>query len=230
MTTSVGKPREPAVGAPPPSELPAALAWVVPWVKGHRNLATGIAVVVLVGGGLAWWTVVSRGKVEAAASQHLAQDRLALESRNYPLAASELARLVENYSGTKAAEEADLLMGQVRLSQGQTQEAIDLLARAAPKLDRYYAAQAYGLLGVAYENGKRLGDAATAYETAAGHALYPYQRGQFLAEAARTWTAAGDTAKALADYRTIITGMDSTQVVTEAKVRVGELTRSTGIH
>ena len=64
MTTSVGKPREPAVGAPPPSELPAAVAWVVPWVKGHRNLATGIGVVVLVGGGLAWWTVVSRGKVE----------------------------------------------------------------------------------------------------------------------------------------------------------------------
>ena len=122
-------------------------------------------------------------------------------------------------------------MGQVRLSQGQTQEAIDLLARAAPKLDRYYAAQAYGLLGVAYENGKRLGDAATAYETAAGHALYPYQRGQFLAEAARTWTSAGDTAKALADYRTIIKGAwTRPRSSREAKVRVGELTRSTGIH
>jgi predicted negative regulator of RcsB-dependent stress response len=225
MSTSV-KPRSEAHA--PPSELPGAARWVVNWVKGHKNLAIGIGVVIVAGGGLGWYTVVSRNRVEAAASQHLSQGWLAYDSRNYPLAASELARLVENYAGTKAAAEANILMAQVRLAQGQTQQAIDLLTKVAPTLGRDYQAQAFGLLGVADENAGRLPQAATAYETAASHALYPYQRGQYLSEAGRIWTAAADTAKALADYKTIISGMDSTQVLTEAKVRVGELTGRTG--
>ncbi|HXQ28765.1 MAG TPA: tetratricopeptide repeat protein [Gemmatimonadales bacterium] len=225
MTTSV-KPQ--AAPAAPPSELPAAIAWVVSWAKGNRNLAIGLGVALVAGGGLGWWTIVSRNRVEAAASQRLSQGRLALESRNYPLAASELARLVENYSGTKAASEANILMAQVRLAQGQTQQAIDLLNKVAPTLGRDYQSQAYGLLGVSNENAGHLREAATAYETAASHAVYPYQQGQYLSEAGRVWSAAGDTAKALADYHTIISGMDSTQVLTEAKVRVGELTRSAG--
>jgi len=227
MTTSV----KPQPGAQtPPSELPSGLAWLLNWAKANRNLASWIGAALVAGGGLAWWTVVSRNRVEAAASERLSQGRLALESHNYPLAASELARLVENYSGTKAASEANILMAQVRLAQGQTQQAIDLLTRVAPTLGRDYKAQAYGLLGVADENAGRLRDAATAYENAASNAVYAFQRGQYLSEAARTWTATTDTAKAIADYKTIVSGMDSTQVLTEAKVRLGELTRSTGTH
>jgi tetratricopeptide (TPR) repeat protein len=225
MTTSV-KPQSDAEA--PPSELPQVVISLANWAKGHKNLASGIGAVIVVGGALAWYSVVSRNRVEAAASQHLSQGQLAYESHNYPLAASELARLVENYSGTKAASEANILMAQVRLAQGQTQQAIDLLTKVAPTLGKDYEAQAYGLLGVADENAGRLHEAATAYETAASHAVYAYQRGQYLGEAARIWTAVADTARALADYKIIISGMDSTQVLTEAKVRVGELTRTTG--
>jgi tetratricopeptide (TPR) repeat protein len=135
---------------------------------------------------------------------------------------------VENFSGTHAAQEANILLAQARLAQGQTQQAIDVLQRSAPKADKYFRAQSYALLGGAYENALRPKDAATAYEAAAAAALYPFLRAQFLSDAGRAWLAAGDTAKALAAYRTIVAKLDSTTSAGEAKVRIGELTKGSG--
>src|SRR2546427_2611859 len=41
-------------------------------------------------------------------------------SRNYPLAASELSQVVENYSGTRTAAQANLLLAEVRLDRKST--------------------------------------------------------------------------------------------------------------
>jgi len=225
MATTVQSAR--GAAATPPDESPA-LTWLIEWVKGHRQLASGIAAAIVVGGGLLYWNIVSKSRVEGAASQRLTQARLAFESKNYPLAGSELSQITENYSGTRAAAQANILLAQVRLYQGQAQQAIDLLKRVAPSLGQDYRAQAYGLLGAAYENAAHPKEAAGAYEDAAAHALYPFLKAQYLSDAGRTWLASGDSAKALADYRTIVSGMDSTNVVVEAKVRIGELTRGAG--
>ena len=80
----------------------------------------------------------------------------------------------------------------------------------------------------ASENALRPTDAATAYEAAAAAALYPFLRAQFLSDAGRAWLAAGDSAKALAAYRTIAEKLDSTTAAGEAKVRLGELTKGSG--
>ena len=164
MATSVQAAR--GAAAPPPDESPA-LTWLVQWVKSHRQLASVIAGVVVVGGGLLYWSIISKGRVEAAASEKLTQARLSFESRNYPLAGSELSQIVENYSGTRAAAQANLLLAQVRLYQNQPQQAIDLLKRVAPTLGRDLTAQGYGLLGAAYENATHPKEAAEAYEQAA---------------------------------------------------------------
>src|SRR5207245_2783666 len=71
-------------------------------------------------------------------------------------------------------------------------------------------------------------DASTAYESAAGAALYPFLRAQFLSDAGRGWLATGDTAKALVAYRMIAEKLDSTNAAGEAKVRIGELTKGGG--
>ena len=105
MATSVQAARG-AARTPPPGESPA-LTWLIQWIKGHRQMAGAIAAVIVIGGGLAWWNALSRSRVEAAASERLEQARLAFESHNYPLAASELSRLVENFSGTRAAAQAN---------------------------------------------------------------------------------------------------------------------------
>jgi len=53
-------------------------------------------------------------------------------------------------------------------------------------------------------------------------------RAQFLSDAGRAWVAAGDTTRALAAYRAISEGADSSGAAIEAKVRIGELTRGVG--
>jgi tetratricopeptide (TPR) repeat protein len=222
MTTTVSSPAQPGAAET------NAPSWLTEWIKGHRQAATYAAVVLALAAGLFGWNLLSTKTAERNAGSQLEQGRLALDSKNYPLAASVLAQVVENYAGTHAAQEGVILLAQVRLAQGQTQQAIDVLQRYAPKADKDFRAQAYGLLGAAYENALKPKDAAAAYEQAATAAQYPFLRAQFLSDAGRAWLAAGDSAKAVAAYRTIAQQLDSTSAAGEAKVRIGELTKGAG--
>ena len=222
MATTVTTAGRPVVGEP------NALTSLTNWIRNHKQAAAYLAVVLVVALGLFVWNLLSAKTAERSAGRQIAQGRLALDSKNYPLASSVLSQVVENFSGTHAAQEASILLAQARLAQGQTQQAIDVLQRSAPKADKYFRAQTYGLLGAGYENALRPKDAASAYEAAAAAALYPFLRAQFLADAGRAWLAAGDTAKALAAYRTITEKLDSTSAAGEAKVRLGELTKGSG--
>lgn len=206
-----------------------ALTWIGAWIKGHRQLAGYAAAVLVIAGVLFGWNLLSARTAERNASRQIEQGRLALASQNYPLAASVLSQAVENYSGTRAAQEGNILLAQARLAQGQNQQAIDVLKRFAPQAGRDFRAQAYGLLGAADENAKRLREAAQAYEQAADAAQFPFLRAQFLSDAGRSWVVAGDTAKAIAAYRRIVQKLDSTGAAIEAKVRLGELTKGAEI-
>ncbi len=221
MATSVTTAGRPAAEAGESNALTA----LIRWIKAHRQ-ATGYAAAVLaIAAVLFGWNLLSARTAERSAGQRLGQGRLALDAKNYPLAASVLSQVVENYAGTHAAEEGNILLAQVRLAQGQTAQAIDLLTRFAPSAGKDFQAQAYGLLGAAYENAARPKDAAAAYREAADRALYPFLEAQFLSDAGRAWLAAGDTAQARAAYSTIVQKLDSTSAAPEAKVRIGELTK-----
>jgi tetratricopeptide (TPR) repeat protein len=197
---------------------------IVTWVRGHRQasmyIAAGVLAAALVGG----WSLLSQRETEARASQALSEARFALESENLPLAASEFARVAENYAGTRAAEEATVLLARVRLQQGQAQQAVDVLRGYAPKADDDYRAQALGLLGAAYENLGNAREAAGAYAEAARVAPWAFLAAQFLSDAGRALTAAGDTLGAIQSYQRIVDEYAETGPVVEAKVRIGELT------
>ncbi|HXF95070.1 MAG TPA: tetratricopeptide repeat protein [Gemmatimonadales bacterium] len=198
------------------------------WLRAHRQAAMyggfALAAVALV----AAWSVWSGRQAEIRASDQLNQARFALESENLPLAASEFARIAENYSGTRAAEEATVLLARVRLLQGQSEQAVTVLREFAPGASPLYRAQAFGLLGAAYENLGRWGDAAEAYRRAAEAALWPFLAAQFWSDAGRNWALAGDTVRALEAYRRIVKDFANTGPVVEAEVRIGELTKGSG--
>ena len=221
MATSVTTPAGRAVPAADSNRW----TWLVQWVKRHKQVAAYLGMIGGVVAVLFVWYLWSNRTAERTAGAQLEQARLAVDSRNFGLAASELARLVENYAGTRAAQEGTILLAQVRLAQGQNQLAIDLLKRFAPDAGKAYQAQAYGLLGAAYENVAHGKEAAEAYERAAEAARFPFLRAQFRSDAGRAWLAAGDTTRALAAYRAIVAAGDSTGAAMEAKVRIGELTR-----
>ena len=195
------------------------------WFNAHRQITSWAGAIVVVGVGLFLWTLSTNRKSEEIASRELQGARFAFENQNFPLAASELARVTENYSGTNAAEEGKLLLANVRMLQGQAQQAIEILRDYAPKAGRAFRAQAYGLLGAAYENTGRFRDAAESYETGSSSARLDFQKAQMLSDAGRAWTSAADTAKAIAAYKRIIKDFPKEGMVTEAKVRLGELTK-----
>src|SRR5256712_9785548 len=221
MATSVTTPAGRAVTAADSNRW----TWLVQWVEGQKQVAAylgrmgGVVAVLFV------WYLWSNRTAERTAGAQLEQARLAVDSRNFGLAASELARLVENYAGTRAAQEGTILLAQVRLAQGQNQLAIDLLKRFAPDAGKAYQAQAYGLLGAAYENAARAKDAAEAYQRAAETARLPFLRSQFLSDAGRAWVAAGDTSRALAAYRAILQGSDTAGAAGAAQARTGGVKR-----
>jgi predicted negative regulator of RcsB-dependent stress response len=198
---------------------------LIEWARGHRNVVTyGLGGLVVAAALVAWNLVASR-RSEDAAGEQLQQARAAFEQRNLPLAASEFARIRENYSGTRAAQEATLLLAQSRLLQGQAQQAIDVLTGFAGSADDPYRAQAHGLLGAAYEEVGKARDAAAAYLRAADASQLPSFKAQFLSDAGRTWVTAGDTAQAVATYQRIVRDLPETGPVAEATVRLGELTK-----
>ena len=197
------------------------------WVKAHRQLSSWIGAILVVGAGLFAWNLSAQRRSEEIASRELQGARFAFENQNLPLAASELAKVVENYSGTNAAEEARLLLANVRLLQGQPQQAVAVMKDYAPGAGRAYRAQAFGLLGGAYENMGRFREAGGAYEDGSAAARLDFMKAQLLADAGRAWTTAGDTAKAVAAYQRILKDFAKEGAATEAKVRLGELTKGT---
>ena len=195
------------------------------WLKAHRNTASWGGAILIVAIGLFGWKLLSTRQSERSASQELNSARFALDAKNYALAASELSRISENYSGSRSANEAAILLAQVRLGQGQSQQAIQVLKDFAPGASADYKAQAYGLLGAAYENVAHPKEAAEAFEEAARNARMPFLRAGYLSDAGRAWLAAGDTAKARLAYTEIATKLDSTASAFEAKARLGELSK-----
>jgi predicted negative regulator of RcsB-dependent stress response len=198
---------------------------LIAWLREHKQATSWGATILLVAAGLFGWKLLSTRQSERIASQNLNSARFALDAKNYALAASELSRITENYSGTRSANEASLLLAQVRLGQGQSQQAIQVLKDFAPGAAPDYRAQAYGLLGAAYENVAHPKEAAEAYEEASRNARMPFLKAGYLSDAARAWLAAGDTTRAKGAYTEIITKLDSTSTAAEAKVRLGELTK-----
>ena len=197
----------------------------VEWVKTHRTISSWIGGAIALAAGLFLWTQTSKTKLQDIASRDLQNARFAFESQNLPLAASGFSRIIENFSGTNAADESHLLLANVRLLQGQPQQAVEVLRDYAPGAGGAYRAQAYGLLGAAYENLGRFQEAAAAYDTGAEAARFDFLKAQMLSDAARAWVAAGDSAKAIANYRRILKDFADAAIATEAKVRLAEITK-----
>src|ERR1041384_5488564 len=94
------------------------------WAKRNRQALYWTGGILVFAAAIFGWKILSTRQSEQRASVELSAGRFALESKNYALAASEFARIGANYSGTRSADEATILLAQVRLAQGQSQQAI----------------------------------------------------------------------------------------------------------
>ena len=196
------------------------------WVRAHQKLVLGIA-----GGGvvlaLGAWVIMETGqRRQLRAAEALDQARNIAESGNLPLAASELQKIIETFSGTDAATEAVVTLNQVRMVNGQSELAVVSLQeylKTNPK--KVYKVPAQGLLGEALENAGRPEEAGAAYLGAAEDAEVDYLKAQYLLSAARAYANAGKVEEAVKALQTIIDKYSKTTALTEARVRLAELTQ-----
>ncbi len=188
-------------------------------------LLAGLGAVVLVAGGL-WFAFASGKSKEQYAQRQLDQARAAGEAGNLPLAASEFQKVATNFKGTDAGQQAILALNQARIINDQNELAAQGLREfLAQKPSSEHVAPANALLGTALENANKPAEAAEAYRAAAAAAVPEFLKAEYLSEAGRSFLDAGRTKDAEAVYREIVQKYDKTPTVTEAKVRLAELTK-----
>jgi TolA-binding protein len=194
------------------------------WVKEHtREVAFGAgAIVILVVAG--WLYVTSEARKQVFASQALTQARSDAEAGNLPLAASDLSRIIDQYGGSKAADEARILLDQIRLIQGQTSTAVtDLQSFVQKSHPKYVLTSAWALLGGGLEEQHKYKDAAQAYRRASEEAPHDFLKAQYLLDVGRTLAIVGDSAASRAAYAEVIEKYGGLAQSAEARVRLGEL-------
>jgi predicted negative regulator of RcsB-dependent stress response len=213
--------------ATPPVAEQDRLEAIVKWVRAHERPVAVAGVVVALAAFGVWYAIAAKGRREAFARRELAQARVSADAGNFPLASSDLSRVVSSAGGTAAGQEARLLLAEVRLMQGQADlAASELRDFVAAGPQPAYRAQAHELLGVALEQTGQPQAAAEAYRDgaqAAADAGYTFLQAALLLSAGRTFAVAGDTTAALDAYEQVARDFGETTAASEARLRMGEL-------
>ena len=216
MATTV----EPTRTGPAPVPTPT-----IPWYQQRqRPLVAGIVILAALALG-GWFVLASGTRKEVFAARSLNQARAAAEAGNLPLASSELQKLITAYKGTDAASEAVITLNQVRMINGQSELAVvGLREYLAGKPKPQYITPATGLLAAALENSKHWMEAANAYTQASNAAEVDYLKAKYLVDAGRAFREGGKPEDAAKAYRTVLQKYPKAPSVTEAEVRLAELT------
>jgi predicted negative regulator of RcsB-dependent stress response len=175
-------------------------------------------------GGMLWWMQVRK---EAFAANALEQARNAAEGPNgLAQSAGMLQKIIDQYQGTDASQEAVLTLAQVRMINGQNQLAAVALQQLVDKVVRTkFSAPAHGLLAGALEGVGKPADAAENYMVASQASDLDVMKAQYLVSAARAYQIAGNQPKALEALRKVVKDYAKTQLAIEATVRLAELTK-----
>lgn len=209
--------------ARPPVDLEERAYSIMDWAqKNLRLVLIGLAVIAAVAVGI-WLYLATQANREQRAAAELARSSSAVAAGNYALAETDLARVVQQYASTDAGKQAVLLLSEALFGQGKYQQGIDQLQQYQGSAPDYLRGAFLAQLAAGYEGLGNFAEAGAAYERAAQAARFEGERAQLRADAARAYTLAGNTAKAIEIWEAEAAN-ESSPVVGEARVRLGELT------
>lgn len=208
--------------ARPPMDLDERAESFFDWIQSHtKQLAIGAAVVAAVALG-GWLYVRTEASKEQRAYESLARATEAVQARNWALAQSDLERITKRYGGTTSGQQATLLLSEVLYETGKYQQGIDQLQKIQSGADADIAPKVEAQIAVGYEQLKKFDQAAEQYRRAAEKARFDAEKDLFLADAARAYTAAGNS-KAAREIWSQLAEKENSPVAGEARVRLGEL-------
>ncbi len=212
-----------------PANVPAhneddPIAGLISWYEKNRLMVLSAVTVVVVAVLGFWFVNSAASRKEAFGQRALQSARASVGAENLPLAESDLSRVVSDYPGTNAANEAAILLGHVRLLQDQEALAVTGLrdfVNSGP--ERHFLEPALSLLAGALEEVGQMAEASDAYRRAADAVDYEFRKVELLNSAARTLGLSGDWDGALEIYRRVFTDFPDAPGAVEARVRAGEL-------
>lgn len=171
-----------------------------------------------------WFVQRTAMNETVSADKQLMTAKSSLNSRNLPLAESDLQKLVDKYAKRPAGVEAGLLLGQLKLEKGDVQGAVTELEGLSTKAPSGASASSvFGLLGDAKSQLNKPADAAEDYEKAAAQAEGPNEKAYWQSKAARAYLDGGKAAEARKLYESLASQHENDAVATEARVRLGEM-------
>ena len=192
------------------------------WLHVNSRLV-GVAVAVVVVGAAGGWlyTRAQAGK-ELRAAQTLQRAEQSMGQGNIPLAQTDLEKLITAQQGTAGAAQGAMLLAQVHYDKGEYQKGIDALVNSGAAR-KEFEAPAEALIADGYSQLRKYADAAAHYRKAADATRFKNDRAGYLADAARNFGAAKDTAQARQTWQEVLKDENSI-FASEARVRLGELT------
>lgn len=178
------------------------------WARQNTQILVvfGIALALLAGGALYYASYRQDMRQQAVIGLERIQQTLGVGELEAGKA--ELVTYLDRFGGTPYAGEARLLLGQLYLQSGQTQQAIDVLRATADDLREPIGVQAAMLLAKAHEEQGDVEAAEELYLRVADRAELEFQITDALADAARLRRQAGDRTGAADLYRRILEGME----------------------
>jgi len=214
-----------SIRTPDDSEAGNRAQTFIDWTRLNSKALTVGAMIVVVAAAGYWFYQRSRQIQQANAEKALLTAKQSMSAGNLALAQSDLQKVYSRWGSTPAGVEAAMLLAQVDYDTGKFQDGISLLkqiegASAASSLQPTIKS----LEGDGYAQMGKLADAAKAYESAAAAAPYDTEKSFQKAKAGRTYQAAGDTTKARQIWSELANDPKAEAMVSEARIRLGELT------
>jgi predicted negative regulator of RcsB-dependent stress response len=208
--------------ARPPVDIEERAYSLLGWAQTNlRAVLIGLAVLVAAAVGI-WLYVQTQANKEQRAASDLARASSAVAAGNYALAETDLSRIVSQYASTDAGQQAALLLSEAMYGQGKYQEGIDVLQRHADRAPDFLRAAFHAQIAAGHEELGSFADAAQGYLNAAEAARFDNDRSIFRADAARSYTLAGNTTAARQIWESEAAN-EASPVAGEARVRLGEL-------
>ena len=200
--STVARSRQPHSSLHPDDAMALRAAELSAWARRNARMIIGIAAVALVVvGGLLVWKYSQAQRRAAAASAFLSL-------RANPTIATEAGRrqletFISQYKGTIEADEARLMLAEIRMNGGAPREAIPVLTPLAGS-GSALAAQATMMLGSAQAQSGDRAAAIRSYEQAAEKASLEYQRFEAMGQAALQHEQGGNFAEAVKVYERML--------------------------
>lgn len=187
----------------------------------QRPIAIGAIVLLAAVGGIWMWRRSAEIK-ETRAAEAYASAEAAFGAGNPQLAQPELEKSVTRFRGTAGGTQSAMLLARILFDQGKYEDGLKALNDALGASPPTLRASLHGLIASGLEASGKAGEAAAAYERAAGAASFREDQELFRMEAARNHLESGNLSAAKTLYEGIA-ARDDSPFLGEAKVRLGEI-------